>query len=230
MRHESSWRTYANYLAEHTPLSIRDAEILALKRTGHSVEEIKRTLVLYTDTIEDHWEEVLEEWDRAQKFCTIMGPFPPDDDGPPKTDEIYDVPWNLLSSASMDLVDEDTRVELEIYHGESNGIHHTYLAVEREITTVSHYATETTEHRGMYDTNALRKHLYNGTETLDEYYLRWALLEKAGIDPSADLAPAAEDQLDREISETEADAAYERAMDRTELHGGDKLVNRPIFE
>lgn len=219
MRHESGWRTYATYLTEHTPLTVREAEILALRKTGHSVEDIKQTLKLHTDTIEDHWEEVLGKWDRAQKFCTIMGPFPPDDGGPPKTDEIYDMPWNLLSTTSMDLVDEDTRVELEIYHGEHNAIDHTYLAVEREITTVSNHATETTEHRGIYGSNGLREHLYSGTGTLDEYYLRWALLEKAGIDPSADFTPAAEDQLDREISQTETDAAYERAMDRAEIHG-----------
>ncbi len=220
MRHESGWRTYATYLTEHTPLSIREAEILALRRTGHTEEEIRGVLKLSLDTIEAHWEEVLEEWEHAQIFCTIMGPYPPDDGGPPKTGEIHDMPWNLLSTASMDQINEnDTRVELEIYHGESNAIDHTYLLVEREITTISDHATKTTEHRGMYGPNALRKYVYGDTETLDEYYLRWALLEKAGIDPSADFTPAAEDQLNRDISRTEADAAYDRAMDRAEVHG-----------
>lgn len=220
MRHESGWRTYATYLTEHTPLTIREAEILALWKTGHTVEEIKQTLKLYPYTIEAHWEEVLEEWERAQTFCTIMGPYPPDDSGLSKTDENYDMPWNLLSTASMDHADkDDTRVELEIYHGEKNTIDHTYLLVEREITTVGDHATETRKHRGMYGPNALRKRLYSDTETLDEYYLCWALLEKAGIDPGADFTPAPEDQLGREISDTETDAAYDRAMDRAEVHG-----------
>jgi len=220
MRREFGWRTYATYLTENTPLSIREAEILALRKTGHAEEEIKMILKLPLDAIETHWQEVLEKWGHAQTFCTIMGPHPPDDGGPPKTDEIYDMPWNLLATASMDQVNEgDTRVELEIYHGKSNAVDHIYLLVERELTTVADHATKTTEHRGMYGSNALRDNVYSDTETLDEYYLRWALLEKAGIDPGANCTPAAEDQLNRDISRTEADAAYDRAMDRAEAHG-----------
>lgn len=219
-RHQTSWRQQATYLTENTPLSERQAEILALRKTGHSTEEIQDILTLYPDTIEEHWSDVLEEWDRAQELCTVMGPHPWGDNETRQNDTFDDTPWHLLSSAAMNYSDEErTRIELELYYGESlGGGGNMYLLVERETVDTADHATKTTEHRGAYDSNALRDHIYSDVETIDEYYLRWALLEKAGIDPGADYTPSAENPLDRDVSRTEADAARGRALNRVDTH------------
>lgn len=212
------WDRYATYLTENTPLSERHAEILALKKTGHSTDEISDTLTLPVDTVEDHWNDVLDQLDRAQLFVTIMRPHP----GVNMTHEaedIDDTPWSLLSSAVRHYSNKERpRIELELYHGETNAVSESYLLIEREIINTKDWATETTVQRSAHGPNGLRGTIYNDAETLDEYYLRYALLYKAGIDPTADYAPSAESVLDREILPREADAAEERALDRAENH------------
>lgn len=218
-RRQTGWRHHATYLTDHTPLSERQAEILALRKTGHSTEEIKETLTLYPETIEDHWDDVLEQWNQAQELCTIMGPHSWGDGETRQADDVDDTPWNLLSSAVMNYSDEErTQIELELYYGESFPMINMYLLVEREIVDTADHATNTTEHRSAHDTNALRGHIYSDVDSIDEYYLRWELLEKAGVDPGADYTPSAESQLGRPISQTEADAARERAQDRVDMH------------
>lgn len=221
IRYQTGWRHHATYLTNHTPLSVRQAEILALKKTGHTTVEIKEILTLYPETIEDHWDDVLEQWDQAQELCTIMGPHPWGDSETRQSDDVDDTPWNLLSSAVTNYSDEErTRIELELYYGKSlGGGGHMYLLVEREIVDTADHATKTTEHRSVHDSNALRSHIYSDVETIDEYYLRWVLLKKAGIDPSADYTPSAESVLDRDIPRTEAEAAREHAQNRVTVHG-----------
>lgn len=220
-RYHAGWRHYATYLAERTPLSGQQAEILALRKTGHSTEEAAKILTLSSDTIEDHWDDVLEQWDRAQELCTIMGPYPWGDSETRQPDVIDDTPWNLVSSAAMDYPDEErTRIELRLYYGKSLPTGHLYLLVERETVDTADHATTTTQHRSAHDSNALRSHIHTDVNTIDEYYLRRALLAKAGIDPSADFTPSAESLLERDISPTEAEAAEERAYERVTIPDG----------
>ncbi len=72
--------------------------------------------------------------------------------------------------------------------------------------------------RGAYVPDRLRDTIYEGVDTIDEFYLRSVLLEKSGIDPGADYAPHPEDVLDRDISRNEIEAARERVMDRVVHH------------
>jgi len=218
-RYHTGWRAHANYLTKHTPLSERQAEIVALKKTGHSTNEISEILTLYPDTIEDHWTDALDQCHRAQTLCTVMGPHPWGDSDTRQPDEIDDTPWNLLSSGAISYSDESrTRVELELYHGESNPMSNMYLLVEREIVDTASYETTTKEQRSAHESTALRGYIYDDANTLDEYYLRWALLDKAGIDPGADGTPPVEGVLDQDVTHKDADAAQERAMERVAQH------------
>lgn len=213
------WKLYVYYLKEQTPLTERQAEVLALRKTGHSTDEISEILTLTVDTVEDHLDAVLNQLDAAQEFCTIMKSHPGVDIETRQNTDVDDTPYNLLSSAVMHQPDEErSRIELELYHGSTNAAAESYLLVEREIIETSNWATKTTEERSAHGPNGLRGYVYNDAATLDEYYLRYALLSMAGIDPSAGAARSAESVLDREISQTEAEAARERALDQVNQH------------
>jgi transcriptional regulator len=208
------------YLIEQTPLSERQAEVLALKKTGHSTDEISDILTLPVDTVEDHLDTVLNQLDAAQEFCMIMKSHPGVDIETRQNTDIDDTPFNLLSSAVMHQPDEEhTRIELELHHALTHAGGDSYLLIEREVIETADWATQTTEERSAHaGSDTLRRYIHNDVETLDEYYLRDALLRKAGIDPGATGARSAEDVLNRDISSTQADAARERALDRTTRH------------
>jgi len=126
--------------------------------------------------------------------------------------------WNLLSSAAMTDADaKRTRVELEVYHGEHGTWDHSYLLVEREIVDTEDYATKTTEHRSAHGPNGLRGYVYQDADTLDEFYVRCELLDKAGIDPGAEGAPRFPEHQE-DIAEEEIEAARERAQERVHRH------------
>lgn len=218
-RYHTGWLDHTEYLQERTPLTERQADVLALWKTGQSLDEISDTLDLPVDRVEDHWTDILDQWDRAQELCTILGPHPWGDDATRQTDNIDDTTWNLLVSAAMNYSDEDrTRVELELYYGYESTMSTVYLLVEREIKDTARCATETTEKRSSRNSNALRDYIYKGIDTLDEYYLRYALLEKGGIDPTGEHAPHPNPGPDHDISQKDIDAARERAMDRVIVH------------
>jgi len=213
----TGWLDHTEYLQERTPLTERQADVLALWKTGESFDEISDTLGLPVARVEDHWSDILDQLDRAQEFCTIMGPHPWGDGETRETDDVDDTTWNLMASAAMNYSDEArTRLELELYHGYSGQWNETYLLVEREIENTEDYATETTETRGAHGSDGLRDYIYHSADTLDEYYLRYMLLEKSGIDPSAEHATPPEAVLKREISQKETDAARKRARDRVD--------------
>lgn len=214
----SGWRDHANYLTERTPLSERQAEILALKKTRHSTDKISQLLHLRFETIEDHWTDVLDQRDKARELCTVIGPVAWDGNETRPADELDDRPWNLLSSAAMTFADDErTLIELELYHGEHRGFNSTYLLIEREIVDTEDYATKTTEHRSAHGPNGLRGYVYEDADTLDEFYVRYELLAKAGIDPGAGGAPPFPEQQE-DIPEEEVEAARERAQERVRTH------------
>lgn len=214
----SGWQDHAIYLTERTPLSERQAEILALKKTRHTTDEISQILHLPVETIEDHWTDVLDQRDKARELCTVIGPVAWDGNETRPAHELDDRPWNLLSSAAMTFADaERTRVELELYHGEHRVVSNTYLLIEREIVDTEDYATKTTEHRSAHEPNGLRGYVYQDADTLDEFYVREELLAKAGIDPGAKGAPPHPGQQE-DIAEEEVEAARERAQERVQNH------------
>lgn len=221
-RHYSVRNRQATYLLENTPLSEREATVLALWKNGNSIEEISEILPMSTDKVERHLSEVRDEWERAQEFCTIMGPHPWGDSPTRDDDDFDDNPWNPLSSAVIHEADEKrSRLELELYFGWRGPMHATYLLVERETVDMTEYATKTTEIRGCHEPNALREYLFEDVETLDEYFVRRMLLEKAGIDPGAKGGTSAESAVGREVPREEAEAARERAAEKVQLHGAD---------
>lgn len=230
-RYHTSWPAHATYLTENTPLSRRQAEIVALKKTGHSTEEIRETLILFPGTVEDYWSDVLEQWERAQELCTVMGPHPWGEDETRSALQFDDTAWNKLSAGGLSHADEErTRVELELFHGESYPMSDKYLLIEREIVDTAEYATRTTEERSAHEVTALRSYLYSNADTLEEYYLRYALLHHAGIDPMADGARTAESVLDRKISETDADAARDHAIERVDPYSMKDYPPKPSDE
>lgn len=217
--YHQGWPDHAEYLQARTPLTERQADVLTLWKIGQSFEEISDTLGLPVERVEDHWSDILDQWDRAQELCTILGPQPWDDGETRQPDAIDDTTWNLLASTARNESDEDrTRVELELYFGHWGMFDPTYLFVKREIKDVDDYATETNVKRGAYGPNGLRDTIYEGVDSIDEFYVRSVLLEKSGIDPGADYAPHPEDVLDRDISRNEIEAARERAMDSVVRH------------
>lgn len=213
------WSHYVTYLTEQTPLSERQAEVLALKKTGHSTDEISEILTLPVETVEDNLDNVLNQLDSAQEFCMIMKSHPGVDIETRQNTDIDDTPFNLLSSGVMHQPDEErTRIELELYHGLTSAAAESYLLIEREVIETDDWATKVTEERSAHGPNGLRGYIYNDVDTLDEYYLRYALLAKAGIDPAADCARSAGAVLNRDVSSASADAARERAHDRIDHH------------
>lgn len=214
----SGWRDHATYLTERTPLSERQAEVLALKKTRHTTDEISDILHLPVETIEDHWTDILDQRDQARELCTVIGPVAWDGNETRPADELDDRPWSLLSSAAMTYADaERTRVELELYHGEHRVSSHSYLLIEREIVDSEDYATTTSEHRSAHGPNGLRGYIHHDTDTLDEFYVRDELLAKAGIDPGAKGAPPSP-RRDEDVSEEEIEAAKDRAQERVQTH------------
>lgn len=217
--YHTGWLDHSEYLQARTPLTERQADVLAMWKTGQSLDEISDTLGLPADRVEDYWSDILDQWDRAQELCTVLGPQPWDDGETRQPDAIDDTTWNLLASTAKNESDEDrTRVELELYFGHWGMFDPTYLFVEREIKDVDDYATETKIKRGAYGPDALRDNIYEDVNTIDEFYLRYVLLEKSGIDPGADYAPHPEDVLDRDVSRADMDAAREQALDRVVRH------------
>jgi len=215
----SRWRDHATYLNERTPLSERQAEVLALKKTRHSTDEISDILHLPVETIEDHWADILDQRNQARELCTVIGPVAWDGNETRPADELDDRPWNILTSAAITYADaERTRIELELYHGEWNVSHNSYLLVEREIVDTEDYATKTTEHRSAHGPEGLRRYLHHDTDTLDEFYVRYELLAKAGINPGPTEPPASLTQQDEEVSEEKIEAAKERAKERVQQH------------
>lgn len=214
------WQRYATYLIEQTPISEPQAEVLALRKTGHSTDEISEILTLPVDTVEAHLDNVLDLLDAAQEFCMVMKSHPGVDIETRQNTDIDDTPFNLLSSAVMHQPDnERTRIELELYYGSTHAGGESFVLVEREVIETADWSTKTTEERSAQaGAETLRRCIYNDAKTLDEYYLRYALLAKAGIDPAATGARSAEAVLDRDISPMSADAARERALDRVNLH------------
>ena len=208
---------YTDYLVENTPLSERQAEVLACRANGETTKETSEILDLSQDTVEDQWDEVLDQWERAQELCRIMRPHPGDDGETRQNDEVAESPWDRLSAAELNYADEDrTRIELYLYHGTSYAMGDSYLLVEKETVDTVDFAAKTTEHWSVHGVNGLRDYIYDDAETLDEYYLRWGLLEIAGINPTGDYARPPESVLDRDVSPEEAEAAKERARDRVE--------------
>jgi len=188
------------------------------QKTRHTTDEISEILHLRVETIEDHWTDVLDQRDQARELCTIIGPVAWDGNERRPADELDDRPWNLLSSAAMTYADaERTRVELELFHGEHGTWDHSYLFIEREIVDAEDYATETREHRSAHGPNGLRGYVYQDADTLDEFYVRYELLAKAGIDPGAEGAPPFPEQQE-DVAEDEVEAARERAQERVHTH------------
>jgi len=217
--YHTGWPDHAEYLQARTPLTERQADVLALWKIGQSFDEIGDTLGLPMDRVEDDWSDILDQWDRAQGLCTVLGPHPWGDDETRQPEDIDDTTWNLLASTATNYADEDrTCVELELYFGYWGTLDPIYLFVEREIKDVDDNATETNQKRGVYGPDGLRGTIYEDVDTVDEFYLRAALLEKSGIDPGADFAPHPEDVLDRDVSRTEIEAVRERALDRVVRH------------
>jgi hypothetical protein len=151
-----------------------------------------------------------------------VGPCPSSDTDVRTDFEVDTTPWAIVTSGNLDYEDEQrTRLELELYHGEWNTVGHTYLLVEREIADIECNETRTIEHRGEYGSDGLRASIYEDSESLDEYYLRYMLLELAGIDPTAGSAPSAQAILDQHFSDADADAARQRAKERVIRHSID---------
>lgn len=218
LRH-SGWRTHATYLEEETPLSMRQAEILALQKTYHTKEEIAETLKLPEETVDHHIDEIQEVLAQSKRLCTLVGPSPSSDTDVRTDFELDTMPWNLMTSGKLDYDDEErTRLELELYHGKWNTVSHTYLLVEREIVDIDRHETRTIEHRGAYGSEGLRATIYDDSESLDEYYLRYVLLELAGIDPTEGSARSPQAVLDQHFTEADADAARKRAKERVTRH------------
>jgi DNA-binding NarL/FixJ family response regulator len=60
MQRHTGWREHATYLEQETPLSTRQAEILALQKTYHTKEEIAEMLKLYDEAVDHHLDEIQE--------------------------------------------------------------------------------------------------------------------------------------------------------------------------
>jgi len=209
----TEWQKYATHLSDHTPLSERQAQVLALKKVGHTVKDISNKLDCQPEAVEDLWDNVIEQWDHAQNLGTIMGPHPWNDDEVRKENEFDDSPWMLLASGGMNYPDKErTRIELELYLGGTEYGANRYLLIEREIIDNNSYSTKTTEHRSAHRVSGLHDHLYATVDTVDELYLRVALLIKASIDPDSKYAPLSRDVIGRELTDTERTEALEKAL------------------
>jgi DNA-binding CsgD family transcriptional regulator len=238
-RHNHGWPVYIFYLTRATPLTEQQAKILAARNdiTTDEIsktldtEEISETLDISEETVKNHWEEVIDQWHKAKTLCSIMGPHPYGANETREPDNPDDIPWNRLASGALNHADDArTRTELELYCGNRDTSGYSYLLIEREIKDTTDWATRTTEDRSVHGSNALRQYIYADVETIDEYFLRWALLDRAGIDPGADYARPVEAVVDRDLTQDEIENARERAFDRVEGHtisGGPYFAQNP---
>ena len=208
---------YTMHLQEHTPLSEQQAKILALRRMGNTTEEISDQLGAHPEVVETIWNDVLEQCNLAQNLCGIMGP------------DFDDSPWRLMTSGGMSYSDVDrSRVELELYKwGTIPG--YKFLLIEREISDPTYDSMETTEIRSIHSQDGLHAYIYHDADTLDEVYLRVALLHEAGIDPNSKYAPLTRDLIGREITETEREEALALWLSRVTKHwSGDIHIGTEI--
>lgn len=221
-RYQKGWRAQANYLSENTPLSVREAEVLSLMKHNYNQDDISNKLTLRSPTVEEHWNDIREHLRNAQTLTTIMGPHPWGDGDTREHDKIDDSPWTQVSSGALNYADEErTRLELELYVGKRGPVTHRFLLVEREIVDDSEYSTTTTEKRSAHGSNGLRDYVYNDVDTLNEYYLYYALLHKGGVDPGGKCAVPAEYALDQDIPAYDLQVAEERGLERVKRHGVD---------
>ncbi len=220
---------YTMHLQEHTPLSEQQAKILALRKMGNTTEEISDQLGAHPEVVETIWNDVLEQWNLAQNLCGIMGPDSRRDGENRKKNVFDDSPWRLKTSGGMSYSDEDrSRVELELYEwGTIPG--YKFLLIEREISDPTYDSMETTEIRSVHSQDGLHAYIYNDADTLDEVYLRVALLHEAGIDPDSKYAPLMRDLIGREITETEREEALALWLSRVTKHwSGDIHIGTEI--
>ncbi len=219
MERYTDWQKYATHLSEYTPLSERQAQVLALKKMESTVEEISNKLDCQPEAVENLWDDVIEQWNIAQNFCGIMGPHPRGDEKLRKNHDFDHYPWRLRSSCSMSYSDEErTRIDLELYGWGTHFMANRYLLIEREISDTADYSTKTTEHRSAHMPNALRNYIHRNVDTIDEYFLRVALMMKADIEPNSDYSPSFKTILGRIPTNTEREEALEKAMSKVDSH------------
>lgn len=209
---QDGWERHAEYLYENTPLSKKQASVLALRKSGRTPTEVGEALDITTDTVNTHWERIFDKLDAAKEFRVLMGPHPWGDLN--EWDDEWDrTAWEKQASASFERerAPTRTRVELEVFRGGWNVNSHEWLLVERVTTEPQSFATETTETRSCHGVNGLRSYIYQNASTLREYYIRWHLLAHSGIDPGADAARRASTIFGREFTEEEKTEASTQA-------------------
>lgn len=208
-------KRHASYLYARTPLSERQSEVLALRRSGKQQSEIADILDVSTNTVKSHWERIFEKLAESKEFRVNMGPHPWGEKG--GWDDSWDKSlWELAASASFERNDRSisarTRVELELFAGAWKVNGHEYLWVEREIVDTEKWETTMTEKRSCHGPNGLRSYALKPAESLREYYIRGALLAAAGVDPGADYAPSPESLFSPDITKEQKDDASSAAQ------------------
>jgi len=210
---------YASYLHENTPLSEKQAKVLALRKMEKTNEEISDQLGEQPEAVEYLWDEVVEQWNLAQYFCGIMGPHPWDDGKHRKHNDFDDSPWRLLSSGTMSYPDEErTRMDLELYDWGTEPGAKRYLLIEREISDTADYSTKTTEQRSVHGRNGLHDYIFDDVDNIDEYYLRLALMVQGGVNPDSDFSPLCRTVLGRDPTDGERAMARSKAMSKVSSH------------
>ena len=61
--YHTGWPDHAEYLQARTPLTERQADVLALWKIGQSFDEIGDTLGLPMDRVKDDWSDIFDQWD-----------------------------------------------------------------------------------------------------------------------------------------------------------------------
>lgn len=217
----SNWRAHASHLEANTALSTREAEVLALWKTNHSVEDISSILTLYEDTVTETLDAVDDQRDRAQLLCTVMDPDGINRDDGHARHRLNQSPWNLITSATLEQSAGEGSVELELFHGESGTMSDSYLFVEREIVSEDEFTTTTTTRRSIHDPLGLSKQVFRDVDTLQEYWIRWALIAKAGVDPGEGECRYDEFNDRDDVSDEEIEKCRERGRRQVDLHSTD---------
>lgn len=195
-------QTYATNLYQHTPLTRRQSEVLALRRDGYSAGEISDTFGMSTNTVENQLSDITTVFEECTNLLAQVGTQTLDSDDTGSM-------WVKVSEATIPGDVEQT--ELQLYRGVPDGMgYDAYLLVEKTVTQTTEFETKVTQRRGQYRENALRNGIFSRSDSLEEYCARQHLLEYGGVDPIATGTPAPSFVLHAdEFTQEEIDAALE---------------------
>lgn len=185
-----TWKRHKEYLHQNTPLSEKEASVLALSRLGVNPEKMATVLGIKKNTVNRHWSKVQDKFKSANEIMGLVG------------DEFMDLPplnsfdaerpwwawpWELRAHAIYEK-DSGEKISLMLYVDMTASPD--YLLIEHETTSEKSWMSEEKVTRTMHGANGIRDYIYtSGEEDQFAWAVRWVLLEHAGIDPGAECTP-----------------------------------------